>query len=92
MFASILVETGLYITKSYKSDLITQKAHRQQKASQQRSFDQYYAKLQVSRPAEQTPFESGTAGDEHRAKKRHGSPEQAKPTADAKEPVSKKEK
>ena len=49
MFASILVETGLYITKSYKSDLITQKATKTKKQAEQRTFDAYYANLKRHR-------------------------------------------
>ena len=92
MFASILVETGLYITKSYKSDLITQKVQRQQKVSQQQSFDKYYAKLQSSKPTVSAKFERSATDDGQHAKNRRENPEHAKQTTDSKEQLSKKEK
>lgn len=42
MFLTIMVEVGLYVTKTLKSDLITQKAQRFKKANEQRKFDEYY--------------------------------------------------
>lgn len=92
MFASILVETGLYITKSYKSDLITQKAQRQQKINQQQSFDQYYANLQSSKPTDSAQFERSAANDGQHVKNRREKPEQKKQTTDSNEGLSKKEK
>lgn len=42
MFLTIMIEVGLYITKTLKSDLITQKAQRIKKADEQKKFDEYY--------------------------------------------------
>ena len=93
MFVSILVETGLYITKSSKSDLITQKAHRQQKATQQQSFDQYFAKMQTAKPATPEPQQPArqTADEDPSLKNRHERPAK-KQQSDAKESLSKKDK
>lgn len=42
MFLTIMIEVSLYITKTLKSDLITQKAQKIKKATEQRKFDEYY--------------------------------------------------
>jgi hypothetical protein len=49
MFATIMVETGLYITKSYKSDIITQKAQKVFKDNERRRFDSYYNEMRRNR-------------------------------------------
>ena len=45
MVFTIMIEVSLYITKSFKCDLITQKAQKVKKATEQRRFDTYYEGL-----------------------------------------------
>jgi hypothetical protein len=54
MFLTIMIEVGLYITKTLKSDLITQKAQRIKKTAEQKKFDDYYNKVKTEMGAEMT--------------------------------------
>ena len=60
MFGTILLETALYVTKSYKSDLITQKAQRMKKDSEKKRFEDYYHKQKAAEQQNATETTSNT--------------------------------
>ena len=60
MFGTIILETALYVTKSYKSDLITQKAQRVKVDTEKRRFEHYYHS-QKTADARETQSQNGVS-------------------------------
>lgn len=60
MFLTVMIEVGLYITKTLKSDLITQKANRVINRSEEKRFDDYYNRVKTAKQ-----FDSQTSSEGH---------------------------
>jgi hypothetical protein len=48
MFATVMIEVGLYITKTLKSDMVTQKAKKFQKRTEDKRFDDHYSRVKAA--------------------------------------------